>query len=155
MATMYDPLKSLGFRHNRPRHAPKRGYDQQAKAKMDAITEALSSPVAGNHVLFQDESDVHLLPTIRAMWMQCGNQTRIPTPGSNQKKSVFGALDIRKGGFIHREFDRKRSVEFIEFLEHVVLRYPTGKIHITLDNYSIHKSRAVKEWLAKNPRVKL
>ena len=154
-ATMYNLLKSLGFRHNRPRHAPKRGYDPQAKAKMDAITEVLSSPVAGNHMLFQDECDLHLLPTIRAMWMQCSKQTRVPTPSTNQKKSVFGALDIRSGGFIHQVFDRKRSVEFIKFLECIASRYPTGRIHIILDNYSIHKSRAVQEWLARHPRVKL
>jgi len=64
-------------------------------------------------------------------------------------------LDIRKGNFIHREFDRKRSNESIEFLEHVVSHYPTGKTHMILDNCSIHKSRAMKERLAKDPRVKL
>lgn len=68
---MHNLLKSLGFRHNRPRHAPKPGYDPQAKAKMDAITDVLSSPVAANHMLFEDECDLHLLPTIRAMWMRC------------------------------------------------------------------------------------
>jgi hypothetical protein len=110
--------------------------------------------VAGNHVLFQDECDVHLLPNRKAMWMQCGNQTRIHAAGINQKKSVFDSLDISKGGFIHREFDRKRSVGFIQFLECVVSHYPADRIHI-IHSYSIHKSRDVKEWLAKNPRVRL
>lgn len=58
---MYDLLKSLGYRHSRPPHASKRVYDLQAMAKMDAIMEALSSPAAGNHVLFQDECDLYLL----------------------------------------------------------------------------------------------
>ncbi len=70
---MHNLLKSLGFRHNRPRHAPRREYDPQAKAKMDDITEVLSSPMAGYDILFQDESNWHLLPTTIAMWMQCGN----------------------------------------------------------------------------------
>jgi hypothetical protein len=154
-ATMHNLLRFLGFRHNHPRHAPKPGYDPQAKAKMDAITDVPSSPVAGNHILFEDECNLHLLPTIRAMWMRCGKQTRVPTPGTNQKKSIFGASDIRTGSFIYQIFDRKRSVEFIEFFECIASRCPTGRIHMILDNCSIHKSRAVREWLAKHPRVKL
>lgn len=122
---------------------------------MDAITDVLRSPVAGNHILFDDECGIHLLPTIQAMWMLCGKQTRVPTPGTNQKKSIFGASDIRTGSFIYHIFDRKRSAQFIEFLKCIASRYPTGRIHIVLDNYSIHKSRAVQEWLAKHPRVKL
>lgn len=51
--------------------------------------------------------------------------------------------------------NRKRSVEFIAFLESIASRYPTGRIHMIPDNYSVHKSRAVQEWLAKHPRVKL
>ena len=152
---MYGILRGLGFRHNRPRHAAKRAYDPQAKAKMNAITEVLSSPVAGNHVIYEDESDIHLLPTLRSAWMPQGKQLRVPTPGTNQKKSVCGALDIRTGAFIHRISDRKRATEFIEFLAYIVAQYPTGKIHIILDNFSIHKARSVQAWLASHPRVKL
>lgn len=141
--------------HDRPRRAAKRARDPQAKAKMNAITEVLSSRVAGNHVLYEDESDLHLLPTLRVAWMPRGKQPRVPTPGTSQKKSVFGALDIRTGAFIHRIFDRKRAVEFIEFLEYVVAQYPTGKIHVILDNFSVHKARSVQAWLTSHPRVKL
>lgn len=35
------------------------------------------------------------------------------------------------------------------------MQYPTGRIHIILDNYSIHEARPVQEWLAKHPRVGL
>jgi transposase len=152
---VYSILRGLGFRHNRPRNAAKRAYDPQAKAKMDAVTEVLSSPVAGNHVIYKDESDIHLLPTLRSAWMPQGKQLRVSTPGANQKKSVFGALDIRIGAFIHRMFDRKRATEFIEFLAYMVAQYPTGKIHIILDNFSTHKARSVQAWLASHPRVKL
>ena len=65
-STMYGTLRGLGFRHNRPRHAVKRAYDPQAKAKTDAITEVLASPVAGNHVIYEDETNIHLLPTLKS-----------------------------------------------------------------------------------------
>jgi hypothetical protein len=141
---MYGILRGLGFRHKRPRHAAKRAYDPQDKAKMNAITEVLSSPVAGSHVIYEDERDIHLLPTLRFAWMPPGRQLRVPTPGANQKNSVFGALGVRIGALIHRIFGRKRATEFIEFLAYIVARYPTGKIHIILGNFSIHKARSVQ-----------
>jgi len=80
---------------------------------------------------------------------------RISASGANHRRSLFGALDIRTRGFICLIFDRKRSAELIVFLEYTAVHYPTGRIHIILDSYSIHKARSVQEWLAKHPRAKL
>ncbi len=44
-----------------------------------------------------------------------------------KKRVVFNALDIRAGGFIHLIFDRKRFAELIEFLEYIVVQYPTAE----------------------------
>lgn len=154
-ATIRRILVALDFRHNRPRHGPKKAVDPQLKKKLNAILGVLSSKVSGNHVLYEDEADIHLLPAIRAMWMKKGKQVRVPTPGTNRKKSIFGALDIRTGRWLYRIFDRKRTEQFIEFLNYVTRFYPTGKIHIILDNFSIHKAKAVQEWLASHPRVRL
>ena len=144
-------LTALDFRYNRPRHGP----DPLAKEKLKAILEVLSSRVAGNHVLYEDECDIHLLPPLRAMWMKKAKQVRIPTPGTNDRRSIFGALDIRTGKWVYQIFDRKRKEQFIEFLNHIASLYPTGRIHIILDNYSIHKAKIVQEWLTSHPRVKL
>lgn len=155
IATARRLMKALGFAKNCPRLAPKPGIDTSVKQKLAAILEALTSRVSGNHVIYADESDVHLLPNIRSMWMKTGQQTRVPTPGTNKKRSIFGALNIRTGEWIHKTYERKRSAEFIEFLTHICKAYPTGRIHIILDNYSIHKSRSVVGWIGSHPRVKL
>lgn len=154
-ATIRRILMALDFRHNRPRHGPKKAVDPQLKRKLNAILGVLSSRVSGNHVLYEDEADIHLLPAIRAMWMKKGKQVRVPTPGTNSKKSIFGALDIRTGKWLYRILDHKRTEQFIEFLNYVTSFYPTGMIHIILDNFSIHKAKAVQEWLASHPRVRL
>ena len=148
-------LRGLDFRHNRPRHGPKKARDPLAKEKLKAILGILSSRVSGNHVLYEDECDIHLMPPLRAMWMKKANQVRIPTPGTNSKKSVLGALDIRTGKWLYQISDHKRKEQFIEFLNHIASLYPTGQIHIILDNYSIHKAKIVEEWLTSHPRVKL
>ena len=49
-------------------------------------------------ILCMDECDIHLLPVLRSMWMLRGQQAKVPTPGLNRKRSVFGALELDNGG---------------------------------------------------------
>jgi len=74
---------------------------------MDAIDQVRSSLAAGNHILYEDECDINVLRVMKSMWMQRGKQLRIPTPSTDGKGSVFGALDICTGGLSHLIFDRK------------------------------------------------
>ena len=98
---MYVSLKGLGHRHNCPRHSAEPGYDPRARDKTSAISTVLSSPAAGNHVLhdYDDEGGVRMFPILRSMWMLRDKQVWIPMPGTNQKMSVVGAMDIRTGAY--------------------------------------------------------
>ncbi len=49
--------------------------------------------------------------------------------------------------------DRFNGITFVEYLKKLHWKY--GKIAIMLDRASVHKSIKVKEYLAKNPDVKL
>jgi transposase len=48
-----------------------------------------------------------------------------------------------------------RSDDFIGFLKHLLTVYPSGKIVLIVDNYSSHTAKVVKEWLVRNPRLRL
>ncbi len=48
---------------------------------------------------------------------------------------------------------RHRHQEFLAFLKQVTRAYPEGELHLVMDNYAAHKHKAVKGWLAANPRV--
>jgi hypothetical protein len=51
---------------------------------------------------------------------------------------------------------RHRAKEFIRFLEkidRVVAK--SFDLHLIVDNYTTHKTKAVRAWLAKHPRFKL
>jgi transposase len=56
---------------------------------------------------------------------------------------------------IERNYRHRTRKEFIAFLEHLLMVYPTGRIFIILDNGSIHKATEVLEWLATHPRIQL
>ena len=66
--------------------------------------------------------------------------------------SLFAALDIASGIVIGKCYKRHRAAEFLDFLKQIDANVPAGlDIHIIMDNYSTHKTAAVKSWLARRP----
>src|SRR5215468_9511275 len=68
--------------------------------------------------------------------------------------NLFAALNIGTGKVIGRCFDRRRTVEFLKFMNQVVHQHPDTDLHVILDNLSTHKGADVEQWLAKHPRVR-
>jgi transposase len=82
---------------------------------------------------------------------------RVPTPGQNRKRAVFGALDARTGALQHGIRERKRAVDFVAFLEQLARAYPTGEVALALGNVVTHHAKLVRAWLARpeHARVRL
>ena len=153
-ATVRRAVKAINYRWRRPRLAPVRKTDPDKEQKLAQIEAILSKASDQLHLLFQDESDLHLMPVLRAMWMR-GQQRRIPTPGNNQKTHLLGALDVYTGFWHYLIRATKRSTDFIALLEQVLSAYPTGTIIMIVDSASIHTSKITQKWLAQHPRLQL
>ena len=70
--------------------------------------------------------------------------------------SLYAALDVGSGHVEGMTAARHTSQEFISFLDRVVHSRPDGQeIHLILDNFSAHKTKAVNEWLEIHPSVKM
>jgi len=151
--TLRRAVHAAGFVWTRPKLALPHKPDPCAAQKAARLHAALADP--HGTLLAQDECDCHLLPVLRAMWQRRGEQVRIPTPGQNAKRGVFGALDLRSGQWFYHLTERKRSVEFIAFLAMLLTAYPLGTLYVIVDNASIHTSKAVKAWLEAQPRLQL
>ena len=145
-------LKAGGWRWARPRlapatHAPagQRKVAPAAAVKRGLIERALASAAT---VLYLDECELQLLPVVRNMWMK-GPRVRVPTPGQNRKRAVFGALDARTGALQYAIRERKRAVDFVAFLEQLARAYPVGEVVLVLDNVTTHDAKLVRAWLAR------
>jgi transposase len=101
-------------------------------------------------VLYADEVDIDLNPKIGPDYMLRGTQKQVLTPGKNEKHYLAGALCAKTGKLTWTEWRRKDSDLFILQLWQLVSKdYPKAKrIHIILDNYSIHSSARTKIALA-------
>jgi transposase len=152
-ATVRRVLHALHSRWRRPRLTLP--GDPAAAAIMWRLDDRITQAPAQAAILCLDECDVHLLPVLRARWMRRGQQADVPTPGTNRKRAVFGALEWDSGRWHYQISEHKRASEFIAFLEHLLLAYPAQPLLLVLDNASIHKARAVEAWLGEHPRVQL
>jgi len=153
--TLRTALHRLGLRWRRPRLAMPRKTDPEKAAKQWRIAEAVLGAGPEAAVLYADESRVQTLPLVRAMWSWVGQQWRIPTPGSNAARAIFGALEIRTGRWTYLVRERMRKEDFIAFLEQLLAAYPARPLILIADNCSSHTAGDVKEWLAAHPRLQL
>jgi transposase len=67
--------------------------------------------------------------------------------------SLFAALDIATGAVIGRCYPKHRSTEFRKFLDQIEANVPADlDVHLVMDNYATHKTKPIRDWLAKRPR---
>ncbi len=67
--------------------------------------------------------------------------------------SLFAALDIATGHVIGKCYPRHRAAEFRKFLDEVEANVPPGlDVHLVWDNYATHKTKLIRDWLARRPR---
>src|ERR1700740_1153603 len=70
--------------------------------------------------------------------------------------SLYAALNTASGEFIGQPSARHTSAEFVAFLEDLVACQPQQQsVHIICDNLSAHKTKAVCDFLARHPKVRI
>lgn len=71
----------------------------------------------------------------------------------NGTTTLFAAFNILNGKVIGTCQPRHRSREFVKFLNHLEKELPADQeIHLIMDNYCTHKSKAVQRWLKPRKR---
>ncbi|MBN1851138.1 MAG: IS630 family transposase [Pirellulales bacterium] len=146
VSTMSRALKIIGARRGRPKPTVECPWSKLAKSRrLREIGELLENLPADEVAVYEDEVDVHLNPKIGLDWMVCGQQKEVVTPGQNEKRYLAGAQDWRTGGLIWVESKKKNSSLFIRVLWELTQHYRQAKkIHVILDNYSIHSTEQVQ-----------
>jgi len=148
-------LRDLGFRIVRPVRSIS-SPDPDYEAKVEHLAELKAQARRGEIILlFEDEVDLNLLPGIIGCWTRRGQQRRIPTPGQNQKRYGFGAVNFMTGQVTRLIGERKNSDHFCALVERVVQDYCPGetwqgpKVALVVDNYIIHRSKKTKRVLER------
>jgi len=69
-------------------------------------------------------------------------------------KSLLAALAVHSGEVTGSCYDRHTHVEFLDFLRALDKAYPSGELHLIVDNLSVHKHEDVRKWLSRHRRIR-
>jgi transposase len=147
----------LVYRRPRPTLGP---TDVEREAKLDTLRTLLAGLPDDETAVFQDEVDINTNPKIGAMWMVKGQQAKVETPGTNEKRYLSGSLHWRTGQVFLTEGQPKQGRDTALFLAHLdelrgrLRRY--RMIHVICDQAKCHTSVAVAIYLHEHrARIKL
>jgi transposase len=71
----------------------------------------------------------------------------------NGTTTLFAAFEVATGKVTATHKNRRRRVEFLDFMNDVVASYPERELHVILDNLNTHKPKNDR-WLKRHPKVR-
>lgn len=146
--TLRRQLHRLGYVWKRPRYVLQ--PDPQRARKIRRIRQQVKDLGPRSAVLFEDETDLLLLPPLRACWARRGESALVPLSGQNARRVVFGALALRTGQRLLLPRRRQRGEDFRAFLEVIHEHYRGWQVSLLLDEDPSHTAHAsvglAREW---------
>jgi hypothetical protein len=119
--------------------------DPDREAVLASLHQRLTDLREDALVLAEDETHLHLLPWVRATWIAKGARRQVMTPGTNRRRSTFGAVDLAAGRCFYQVAAKAVSATFTAFCAHLLAAYPTAPVvAVICDNVTIHRSRLVQ-----------
>jgi len=141
--TVRRALHRLGFVWRRVRPVPPPPDPDEKRQRLWAILQLLRELARGEGAFFQDETKRELNPRVGFAWMRKGKQQELPTPGTNRKVWISGALHAGTGRLHWVAGPHKSSGLFLEWLQELRSRYRCYRsLHLILDNDGSHRSRS-------------
>lgn len=94
-------------------------------------------------MLYLDECEIHLHPTLTKVWTLRGIRPVVPAAGVNQRLCVYGALNYRTGQAHYLVHPKKNAEQFHEFLWQLLEAHSERRIVLVIDNASYHRTRQI------------
>ena len=116
-----------------------------------------SSKAARNAVVISVDEKPHIQALERAQgWLKLPNGKAVTGFSHAYKRhgttTLFAALDVATGLVKTGHYQRRRRIEFLDFMNRVVAEQAGREIHVILDNLNTHKPKHDR-WLARHKNV--
>ena len=131
----------------------KLSHDPEFAAKVVDVVGLYLDPPAGAVVLSVDEkTQIQALdrtqPLLPVSFGRTGKRTH--DYKRNGTTNLFAALDTSTGEVTGTCFSRRRTREFLRFMDEIAEKHPVQETHVILDNLSTHSGPQVDKWLARH-----
>lgn len=136
-------LHRLEFRWRRPRPVAPPKDPEQKRKRLEDVLRMLQRECS----FFQDETKLETNPKVGFCWMRKGTQRKLPTPGTNRKVWISGALEFSTGTFHWVIGERKNDELFLKLLGELRRTYDPQRLELAVDNDASHTSKRVKRYV--------
>jgi transposase len=142
-------LQRLNYVWKRPGLDLQGAKSQRVRERLRLIRKKVQGLPADCAKLFEDETDLHLFPPLRAGWFKRGKPANVMISGWNAKRTVFGRIDVETG---QRTFVVRTGIcapDFHETLRSIRQAYGDRKVALLLDKASSHTAHASTDLAAE------
>lgn len=73
----------------------------------------------------------------------------------NGTVALMAALSVHKGEITAKAVEKNNAENFLIFLKELYRKYPRKKLHVIVDNLSVHKHKMVEAWVSSKKRMTL
>lgn len=101
-------------------------------------------------MLYLDECEVHLHPTLTKVWTLKGTRPVVPAAGANQRLCVYGSFNYRTGHVHYMIHPKKNAKRFAQFLSQLLSINTKRFLILVLDNASYHRTREILDILTEH-----
>jgi transposase len=132
--------------------------DPNFEAKvMDVVGLYLDPPEGAVVLSFDEKTQVQALDRTQPLLPIAFGKTEKRTHDyvRHGTTNLFAALNVGTGEVIGECYPRRRTEEFLKFMDIAVAPYEDREIHVVMDNLSTHLGDEVTAWLAEHPKVSL
>ena len=155
---VYQILKEADLKPHKIEYWCGKSTDPEFESKMINIIGLYMDPPENAIVLCIDEkTQIQALDrTQPELPLRAGNAKRqTATYKRNGTVSLIAALAVHTGEVTAKTIQSNNSENFLKFLKKIDRKYRNKKIHIIVDNLSVHKHKDVKEWVAGKRKITL
>jgi transposase len=145
-------MPELGYVWKRPRHTVQDAKSPRVRRKLAQIRKRMKSLPEGCVKLFADETDLLLFPPLRAGWFLRGRPADVPISGENDKRTVFGSIDVESGELLLLAREGACAGDFQALLRLIRQHYGERRVVLLLDGASRHTA-AESEAVAAELRI--
>jgi putative transposase len=132
--------------------------DPEFESKMLDIVGLYLNPPENALVLCVDEkTQMQALDrTQPQLPLSYGNPKRLTaTYKRNGTVSLIAALSVHEGEITANTMEKNNAENFLKFLKKLDRKYTNKKLHIIVDNLSVHKHQFIKDWLKGKRKIQL
>lgn len=155
---VFQILKKTDLKPHKTEYWCGKSRDPEFEPKMANIIGLYMSPPQNALVICVDEkTQIQALDrTQPELPLRSGNPKRqTATYKRNGTVSLIAALSVHTGEITAKTIKSNNAENFLTFLKSLDRKYRNKKLHVIVDNLSIHKHKDVKQWIDGKRKIKL